>query len=107
MCAHFGIYGTKGVHFADGADHCRVIAVAEGAAELGKAALEPLFAEVHGYVPSERNALVPILREKVCGTQLEVVAHEPLNILHARLVGSRRTGQSNLRAGKRELHWLL
>jgi hypothetical protein len=51
-----------GLDLAHRAHHGRVIAVAEGAPELGEAALEALLAEVHRDVAREGHRLVAVLR---------------------------------------------
>ena len=101
--AHLGVGGAQVLDLAHAADDGRVIAVAERAAELGEAALEALLAQVHGHVPRERDALVPVLRQQVGGAQLEVVADHALDVLDARLGGARRRGRGDLGPGERDV----
>jgi hypothetical protein len=84
--AHFGVVRAKGLHLANGADDGRVIAISERATELGKAALQALLAQVHRNVAGERNTFVPIFREQIGRSKLEVVADDALNVLDARFV---------------------
>ena len=59
--ADLGVGDPEGLDLAHGAHDRRVVAVAEGAPELGEAALQALLAQVHRHVAGEGHALVPVL----------------------------------------------
>ena len=58
---------------------------ADSPAKLWEAALQSLLAQVHRDVPGERDALVAILRRQIGRAELEVVAHDALDVLDAGL----------------------
>ncbi len=103
MRAHLGVGRAEVLDLADRAHHRRVIAVAEGATELGEAALEALLAEIHRDVTRERDALVAILREEVARPELEVVADDALDVVDAGFVRARARRGRELLPGEVEV----
>src|SRR5690606_9213023 len=71
VCLHLGILLPQRLDAPDRAHHRGVIAVAEGSAELGEAALEALAAQVHRDLTREGDALVAILAQELAVRETE------------------------------------
>ena len=80
---HLWVLRPQRFHSPHGAHHRGVVAIAERAAELRKAALEALAAQVHGDLASESHAAVAILAQEFGIGQSEVAAHGLLNVFDA------------------------
>jgi len=104
MRANLGVGRSERLDLAHRAHDGRVIAVAEGPADLGEAALQALLAEVHRHVPREGHALVPVLRHEIRRSQVKMVADGPLDILHALGLRPLRHRRAELRPRERQIH---